>query len=167
SALIPYTARVVLERVSGRREVELDQFVTGYRKTVRKPDELIVEIILPKPKQRSVVKWYKVSKRKDLDISTVSAGFRIDINDTNQIQNAMLVYGGMAERVKRSSSAEAFLQGKPWTRETIEATMPLIDNDFNPISDARGSKEFRRIVARNLLLKFWDDTRKETNGAAA
>lgn len=167
SALIPYNARVVLERVSGRREVELDQFVTGYRKTVRKPDELIVEIILPKPKQRSVVKWYKVSKRKDLDISTVSAGFRIDINDTNQIQNAMLVYGGMAERVKRSSSAEAFLQGKPWTRETIEATMPLIDNDFNPISDARGSKEFRRIVARNLLLKFWDDTRKETNGAAA
>ncbi|MBX2989674.1 MAG: xanthine dehydrogenase small subunit [Bacteroidetes bacterium] len=167
SALMPYDARVVLESVSGRREVELNQFVTGYRKTVRKPDELIVEIVLPKPKHHSVVKWYKVSKRKDLDISTVSGGFRIDFGERNRIHHATLVFGGMAERVKRSSTAEAFLQGKLWTRETVEAAMPLIDNDFTPISDARGSAEFRRVAARNLLLKFWDDTRNGTNGAAA
>jgi len=39
--------------------------------------------------------------------------------------------------------------------------MPLIDRDFSPISDARGSAEFRKIAAKNLLLKFWSET---TNG---
>ena len=167
SALIPYDARVVLASVSGRREVELDQFVIGYRKTLRDPDELIVDIILPKPKPNSVVKWYKVSKRRSLDISTVSGGFRLELDDLKRIRRVTLVYGGMAERVKRASTAEAFLQGKTWTRKTAGEAMPLIDNDFTPISDARGSAEFRRVAARNLLLKFWDDTSKGSNGAAA
>lgn len=164
SALIPYDARVVLQSVSGKREVDLDTYVTGYRQTVRANDELIVEIILPTLKANAVVKWYKVSKRKDLDISTVSGGFRIVLDDLNRITDTTLAYGGMAERVKRSSSAETFLQGKLWTRETVEGAMELIDKDFTPISDARSSAEFRTVAARNLLLKFWSDTQRGDNG---
>jgi xanthine dehydrogenase small subunit len=115
SALIPYDARIVLQSVSGKREVPLRSYVTGYRKTVRNDDELVVEVILPKPKPKTLVKWYKVSKRKDLDISTVSAGFRLELDETNQINSSMLAYGGMAERVKQATTAENFLHGKPWT----------------------------------------------------
>ncbi len=167
SALIPYNAVVVLQSVSGKREVELDKFVTGYRQTVRAPEELIVEVILPKPKANAIIKWYKVSKRKDLDISTVSAGFRIELDGLDRINRATLAYGGMAERTKRSSTAENFLQGKQWTRETVEEAMQLIDKDFIPISDARGGAEFRRVAARNLLLKFWSETRRGDNGQNA
>lgn len=158
SALIPSRATVVLQNVSGKREVLLDEYVTGYRKTVRTADELIVEVILPKLGANTFVKWYKVSKRKDLDISTVSAGFRLELNGSNQINSAMLVYGGMAERVKRATTAEKFLQGKNWSRQAVDEAMLLIDKDFTPISDARGSAEFRTIAARNLLLKFWTET---------
>ncbi len=158
SALIPYNAKVVLKNASGKREVPLSNYVTGYRETVRTEDELIVEIILPKLKRNTIVKWYKVSKRKDLDISTVSAGFRLELDEMNCISSATLAYGGMAERVKQATTAEKFLQGKRWARDVVEEAMPLIDDDFTPISDARGSAEFRRIAARNLLLKFWSET---------
>jgi xanthine dehydrogenase small subunit len=156
--LIPYDAGVVLQSVSGKREVPLGTYVTGYRKTVRADDELIVEIVLRKPDQNTLVKWYKVSKRKDLDISTVSAGFRLELDEKNRIHSAALVYGGMAEQVKQATTAENFLKGKRWTRDVVEEALPLINRDFTPISDARGSAEFRTVVAKNLLMKFWSET---------
>jgi xanthine dehydrogenase iron-sulfur cluster and FAD-binding subunit A len=64
----------------------------------------------------------------------------------------------MAERPARVSVAEESLRGKPWTRKSIEHALPLIDRDFSPISDARSGATFRRVAARNLLLKFWNDT---------
>jgi xanthine dehydrogenase small subunit len=155
--LMGYGAKVVLTSVSGRREVSLDDYFIGYRKTLRKPDELVTSIIIPKLINGAIVKSYKVSKRKDLDISTVSACFKVEI-DGSQIKSIVLVYGGMAEITKHAKNAEQFLTGKQWTREIIEQAMTLIDKDFTPISDARGSGEYRRVVARNLLLKFWNET---------
>jgi xanthine dehydrogenase small subunit len=156
--LMAYGAKVVLQNVDGMREVPIDGYITGYRQTVRKPDELVVGVVLPKPRPRAIVKSYKVSKRKDLDISTVSGGFKVELSTTYGVALITLAYGGMAERVKRAASAEQFLLGKTWDRKTIEQAVPLIDQDFTPISDARGSAEFRRVAARNLLMKFWHET---------
>lgn len=156
--LIAYSARVVLESVNGRREVPLDSYVVGYRTTVRKPDELIASVIIPRLTDGVAVKSYKVSKRKDLDISTVSAGFRLEFGRNMVVKDVRLVYGGMAETVKRATTAENYLRGKQWLREIVEEAMPLVDKDFTPISDARSGAEFRRVVARNLLLKFWHET---------
>jgi len=156
--LIAYNARVVLKSVRGEREVEVDRFLTGYRTSERKDDELITGVIIPKTGRNVSVRSYKVSKRKDLDISTVSGAFRLEFNDDRVIEAATLAYGGMAERVKRAESAEAFLKRKRWDRGTVVQAMPLIDNDFTPISDVRGSGEIRKIMARNLLMKYWSET---------
>ena len=64
----------------------------------------------------------------------------------------------MAATTSRSKQAEAFLLGKEWTRENIEKAMKLVDEDFTPISDARSGAEARKIMARNLLLKFYNDS---------
>jgi xanthine dehydrogenase small subunit len=105
------------------------------------------------------VKADKVSRRKDLDISTVSGGFRLQLNrHNNVVESVRLAYGGMAERVKRARTAEQFIIGKKWERKTIEDSLPLIDRDFVPISDVRGGAEMRRVAARNLLMKFWYET---------
>lgn len=166
SSLIPLDARVVLQHAGGAREVPLNTFVTGYRTTRREPDELIAGIFLPYTSRHDIVRWYKVSKRKDLDISTVSAGIRIALDNTRRVTRCTIAYGGMAERVKQATSVEVFLTGKVWNRQTVESAMPLVDRDFTPISDARGSAEFRTIAAKNLLLKFWADTHEHTNGEA-
>jgi len=155
--LIAYGAKVYLESIHGRRKVNMDVFITGYRQTVRQADELITAVKIPKLKNGTIVRSYKVSKRKDLDISTVSAGFRLE-NDQGKVSLIKLVYGGMAEMTKRAEKTELFLIGKSWSRETVTNAMPLIDLEFRPISDARSGEEYRRVVARNLLLKFWADT---------
>jgi xanthine dehydrogenase iron-sulfur cluster and FAD-binding subunit A len=156
--LMAFGAKVILQNATAVREVALDSYFTGYRQTARKPDELIVGIVLARPRPRAIVKSYKVSKRKDLDISTVSGGFKVELSTTNGVALITLAYGGMAERTRRAVAAEQFLLGKTWNRETIEQAMPIIDAEFTPISDARGSADFRRVAARNLLLKFWHDT---------
>jgi xanthine dehydrogenase iron-sulfur cluster and FAD-binding subunit A len=156
--LMAYGSKVILESLDGKRELLLDDYFIGYRKTARTENELIASIIIPKIKHQTAIRSYKVSKRKDLDISTVSGGFKIDVEGDGTIKNIVLAYGGMAEKIKRAATAEKFLFGKKWNREVVEQAMPLIDKDFTPISDVRGSAEFRKIAARNLLLKFWTDT---------
>lgn len=160
--LMAYNARVILQSVDGTRELSLDDFFTGYRQTLRQPNELITAVILPKPPNGAHVKSYKISKRKDLDISTVSAGFRLELNGGTTVESVKLAYGGMAERTKRATNVEEFLRGRKWERSTVEEAMPLLEKDFTPISDVRGSAEMRRVAAKNLLLKFWSET-PETN----
>lgn len=157
--LIAYGARAVLESLNGRREVALDEFVTGYRTTVRKDDELITAVVIPKLLNGARVKSYKISKRKDLDISTLSAGFRLELDGGDAVKAVRLVYGGMAEKTKGAAAAERFLVGKKWHRQTVEEAMKYIDSDFTPISDARSGAEFRKVAARNLLLRFFEETK--------
>ncbi len=156
--LITYGASVILESKRGKREIPVEQFITGYRETARAPDELITAIKIPKTLKDELHRSYKISKRKDLDISTLSSGFKLVLDNGGRVDSIILAYGGMAERIKRAASVEQFLRGKEWTRETVEDAMQYIDNDFTPISDVRGGEEMRRIAAKNLLLKFWIDT---------
>lgn len=95
-----------------------------------------------------------------MDISTVSAGFSI-LLEGNIIKDICLAYGGMAETPKRASKSEAFLLGKKWDIGTISETQEVIYNEFTPISDARSGIEFRKLIARNLLLKFFNETNHE------
>ncbi|OFY24103.1 MAG: xanthine dehydrogenase small subunit [Bacteroidetes bacterium GWF2_33_38] len=156
--LMAYDAILVLESLQGTREIQSREFVTGYRQTQMKENELIVAVKIPKIDKSEIVKSYKISKRKDLDISTVSSGFRLKKSAKNIVEEICLVYGGMAATTSRSKQAEAFLLGKEWTRENIEKAMKLVDEDFTPISDARSGAEARKIMARNLLLKFYNDS---------
>ncbi len=158
-ALIAYGAKILVESSTRRRQVDAEAFVTGYRKTALKRGEIITAIMLPIPAGNTRIRCYKVSKRRDLDIATVNAAFRLDADSAGTVKRAVLAYGGMADHTKRAKKAERFLIGKKWTRMVAEETQRQVDTDFAPISDVRGSAEFRRIVARNLLLKFWYETR--------
>ncbi len=156
--LIAYGASVVLEDTRGKREIPVEQFITGYRETAKEYDELITAVILPKPAAGEIFRSYKISKRKDLDISTISSGFKLVLGNDKKVESVILAYGGMAEKIKRADTVEQFLTGKVWNRETVEEAMQFIDDDFNPISDVRGGAEMRRVAAKNLLVKFWADT---------
>jgi xanthine dehydrogenase small subunit len=157
--LIAYNARIVLKSLWETRTIDANSFVKGYRQTERRQDELVTAVILSRPPATSKIRTYKVSKRRDLDIATVSAAFRLDLDHKGFIQSAVLVYGGMADRTKRANSAERFMTGKSWSRILAEQLQVFIDEDFSPISDVRGSAEFRRVAARNLIMKFWSDTK--------
>ena len=155
--LIAYGATVMLQSVREIRETPLHDFFTGYRKTFREPDELITAIRIPPPDGR-FVRSYKVSKRRDLDIATVSAGFRLAVNEAGDVESIVLAFGGMADRTKTAQTTEEFLTGKRWSRERVEEAAAYLSGDFTPITDVRGTAEFRMQAAKNLLLKFWIDS---------
>lgn len=156
--LMAYGALVQLEGSEGTREMTLREFISGYRSTQLKPNEIIVKIIIPVPASDTRVKWYKISKRKDLDISSVSGGFLLELNGEQQVKEIELFYGGMAAMTSGAVQTCKFLYGKTWSKSLVQEAMDHIDIDFSPISDARAGAEGRRIMARNLLMKFWTDT---------
>jgi xanthine dehydrogenase iron-sulfur cluster and FAD-binding subunit A len=159
--MMAYDAVYSLVSIEGERNVKARDFVTGYRETRLKPNELIKGAFIPFLKNNRTVKSYKISKRKDLDISTVSAGFQLDL-DNKKVQDIALVYGGMAAMTQRAEKAESYLRGKLWERKHVEKAMKLINEDFTPISDARSGAEGRRVMARNLLLKLWNETQYDS-----
>lgn len=153
--LFAHKARIVIAGLDGNREVPIEAFIRGYRKTDLAPGELIHSVIIPKPEKKVRIRSYKISKRRDLDISTVSAAFRIELDEAKQVKDIVLAYGGMAECTKRAVKAEEFIRGKTWSRETAEAAAEVVKTDFTPISDARSGKAFRSVAAANLLMKFF------------
>ena len=163
--LIAHGAEIELSSCRGVRRVPASEFVVGYRRTVAADDELITAVVLPPVTPGTILKSYKVSRRRDLDIASVSGGFRLRLEGDNRIDEVVLAFGGMADRVRRAERAEAYLRGKTWERPVVEEAMRVLESEFSPISDVRGSARMRRIVARNLLLKFWDETRANGGGS--
>ena len=155
--LIAYKAKVKVQSQDSERLVNLEEFIKGYRLTDIRYDELIAAVYIPKPPADTLVHSYKVSKRKDLDISTVSGGFSMQL-EGGHVKEIILAFGGMADRPKRASETEHYLLWKPWTRSNVEHAMKILVHEFTPLSDARSGAEYRKLVAGNLLLKFYAES---------
>jgi len=155
--LMAYRARVILRSPRGTRRMPLEEFLTGYRTTALAAGELIAAVELPPP-DGAIVRSYKISRRRDMDIATLSAGFRLRLDASGSVESLVLAYGGMAERTRRAALAERALAGGPWSRERVEEAAQSLDRDFTPITDVRGSARFRALAARNVLLRFWHDS---------
>jgi xanthine dehydrogenase small subunit len=166
-ALISLGASAVLRSRAGERRLPLEAFFVGYRKTALGAGEILAGVEVPALAPTTRAAAYKVSKRRELDISTVSAGFLVGVDASNRVTEARLAFGGMAATPKRAASAEAALVGSPWTEATVEAALKKLPEDFTPLSDHRGSAPYRALVAANLLRGFFDETRDVPQPALA
>jgi len=155
--LISLKSSVKLKNITKERIINIEDFIIDYRKTSLKKDELLTEVIIPKTPDNNIIKSYKVSKRKELDISTVSVCFNLSLGANNVINEIIITYGGMAKIPCRAKSTEKFLTGKKWCEENIKEAGKILFNEFEPISDARAEAMTRKIICRNLLTKFWSE----------
>ena len=152
--LLSLDAQALLAGPNGVRKIALSDFFQSYRVTALADDEILLAVEIPDPPPNAFSTSYKVSKRRELDISTVAAGMLIDLDEWGAVATIRLAYGGVAATPLRVRATEAALMGKPWTRETVEAVMPVLEAEVKPISDHRGSARYRSLLARNLLLAF-------------
>jgi xanthine dehydrogenase small subunit len=143
--------------VRGRRRVKLNGFYKGYKKKDLAPDELITRVFLQLPAPDELLKLYKVSRRNDLDIATFGAGIRIK-KAGNVITRASVAFSGVATTVVRLPGTEAYLQGKLLVEETFREAGRVARSEIEPISDVRGSRDFRWQLAENILVKFYFDS---------
>lgn len=151
---IALSARLVLRKGAARREMALEEFFLDYGKQDRAAGEFVEKIILPKPTPGTLHAAYKLSKRRDEDISAVAFGMAVTVAD-GKITNARLAFGGMAATPKRATHAEAALTGQPFSLETMQTAAQALPQDFSPLSDMRASAEYRMKAAQNLLTRFW------------
>lgn len=157
--LLALDAEVRLASIRGERRLPLDSFFTGYRKTALENDELLVSVRIPKPLP-AISRFYKVSKRRHDDISTVAAAFALDLDSAGIVTRARLAYGGVAATPARARAAEAALVGKPWCAESVDAIKPELASAFTPMTDQRGSAEYRKAMVVRLIEKFWQETQR-------
>lgn len=152
--LIALNAHITLTCTDGQRSLPLEDYFIAYGKQDRRPGEFIESVHIPL-NQPGSFGVYKISKRFEQDISSVSAAFNIELDDQQQVQSARLCFGGMAATPKRANLCEQALLGKPWNELTVHNAVALLGQDFSPLSDFRASSEYRLAVAMNLLKKFF------------
>lgn len=161
-ALIALKASIILRQNTSRRKMLLQDYFIEYGKQDRRKSEFIEAIEIPKLTANNHYAVYKITKRRDEDISAVCGGFSVQLDTEGHVSQAIFVYGGMAGTPKRGAQAEAAVLGKLWNEDTIEAAIAAVSKDFTPLSDWRASADYRLLVAQNLLRRFY----LETTGAS-
>lgn len=145
----------------GRRRRPMDGFYAGYKKKDLAPDELIVSVGLPLPRPGDRLRFTKVSRRTDLDIATFGAAIRIRETD-GIIESAAVALTGVAPTVVRASQAEAYLVGRPFAEEAFREAGRIARQEIKPITDVRGSRDFRLQLTENVFAKFYcEETQHE------
>jgi xanthine dehydrogenase small subunit len=152
--LMALDAEVHIAGPNGRRTIPLAQFFTGYRRTALKAGELLAAIEIPKPFP-STVAFYKIAKRTMDDISTVAACMALERDHAGRITRARFAFGGVAAVPVRVFAAEEAVLGRRWNRDAVQRVQEILDGVLKPISDHRGSAEYRLAVAKSLVEKFW------------
>jgi len=147
-------AQLELSGSDGTRRVAVSAFYLGYKKFDLRPDEIITRVVVPIVEDR--VKLYKVSRRKDLDISAFTAAIRLRVAG-GVIEEARVAYGGVAPTVVRLPRTEQLLAGKPPLLDLFERAGVVARGEVTPISDVRGSAGYRAQLAENIMAKCWFD----------
>ncbi len=161
-ALLALGASLVLAGPAGRRTVPLADYFTGYRQTVRARDELIVEVVVPRP-LAPLTAFHKIAKRRLDDISSVAVAFALDVVD-GHVAQARIGVGGAAATPLRALRTEAALEGRPWSGEAVRAAAAVLGGEGTPMTDHRASDRYRRAVLEQSLLKLHATTRHEEAG---
>ncbi len=151
-ALIALEASLTLRKGDARREILLEDYYLSYGVQDRAEGEFIESVFIPE--QADTLGVYKISKRFDQDISALCAAFNIVV-EGGVITKARIAFGGMAATPKRASAVEAALISQPWNEATIEVAQAAFAKDYTPMSDQRGSAEYRLILAQNLLMRYF------------
>jgi carbon-monoxide dehydrogenase medium subunit len=141
--LMVLDAQVTLRSVRGERVVRLDEFYEGVRKTVMKPDEIMLDIAFPVPSAGTQTAFYKLGLRKAQAISVVNAAVAVQLAD-NEVRSARITLGSVAPKIIRAQAAEEVLIGKPLSDDIISEAARLAMDAASPIDDIRGSAAYRR-----------------------
>jgi xanthine dehydrogenase small subunit len=158
--LLAFDASIHIAGPTGRRTLPLASFFTGYRRTALQRGEILTTIEIPKPLP-GFARFYKVAKRRLDDISTVAAAMAMDRDNTGRVRRAQFAFGGVAATPLLVREAEQVVAGQAWNESAVERVQHVLDRTLAPMSDHRGSKEYRREVSKSLVEKFWWESRDD------
>ena len=149
--LLAMDATIVMSHFEAAdQNVAISEFLQGYRKTQLQPGNFIKEVQVTG--LQDFLRYYKISKRQEDDIAAVSVAVRLKL-DADQITLARIAFGGVAEQALRLPALEQALQGQAITEALMTSLHQQVLIALNPISDVRASRDYRREMAANLLVR--------------
>lgn len=143
-------ATIVLSDGSTRRELLLRKFYKGYKQLDKKPGEYIEQIWFELPPKNMRINFEKVSKRTHLDIASVNSAIAISI-DKNQITQSHISAGGVGPIPMFLEKASSYLANMPLSEDVINEAIEIAQTEVSPISDARGTEEYKRFLLAQLI----------------
>ena len=149
--LFVLNATVNLESLSRRRELAVQNFFTGYRHTEREPDELITEVNFSPVRKGELTFFKKLGLRQANAISIASVAFWGKLAPGPRFTDARIALGAVAPTVIRAIRAEQALTDGEFTRQRIREISKLCSLEAQPISDIRGSADYRRRAVGQLI----------------
>jgi carbon-monoxide dehydrogenase medium subunit len=152
-------AVAVIEGPNGRRLLPITDFFKGVRRTALEPGELLVEVVIPAPGPNSGGTYLRHTPRRELDIAVVGVASQLTV-ENGRCTKARIALGAVAPVIVRATDAEAKLEGQEVTPALIDEAAALAVNSASPISDQRGSAEYRRhlvkVLTRRTLQTAYD-----------
>ncbi|KAF9115602.1 hypothetical protein BGX27_007181 [Mortierella sp. AM989] len=145
---------------SAARVVPATEFFLGYRKTALNPEtDILTEIYIPLTRPGEYIRAFKQAKRRDDDISIVTAAIRVQLTPDNKIVESSFGYGGMAPFTCQAKRTSEYLIGEKWgDKEVLDKTLETLDVDLPmQISTPGGMPEYRRTLAKSFFIRFWWD----------
>jgi carbon-monoxide dehydrogenase medium subunit len=147
--LLALDAEAVIAGPKGERRVPMTSFFLGVRQTVVGPDELLVELLVPDPGPHSGGTYVRHTPRRELDIAVVGVAAQLTLAN-GVCSKARIALAAVAPTPVRATAAEQSLEGQPVTPEQIARAADLALDVAKPISDQRGSADFRRHLVKVL-----------------
>jgi xanthine dehydrogenase small subunit len=141
---------IILDSEGKERKKALKHFYQGYKTYDLKDGELLKAISFKLPPMQSFFNFEKVCKRTHLDIASVNSAIYISV-ENNIISKAHVSIGGVAAIPKYLHETSKFLTGKRLSSETILEANDLLQREISPISDVRGTSDYKRLLARQLF----------------
>ena len=149
--LLALNSTLHLQNNKATRQVSLKDFFTGYKTLDKKEDEILTKITFDIPKQNNFFNFEKVAKRIHLDIASVNTAMLLTVDD-RIITQANISAGGVSPIPLYLSEMRKSLLGKKVSEENISEAIEVALSEISPITDVRGSEEYKTLLLRQLLL---------------
>jgi xanthine dehydrogenase small subunit len=143
-------AGVVLNGNGNKRKIQLKDFYKGYKTLDKSDDEILETVFFEIPKQNTYFNFEKVSKRTHLDIASVNSAITIELSG-NKMLNVHVATGGVFAFPRYLEKTCNYLNEKEITVSNILEASEILQTEISPISDARGTEKYKRLLARQLF----------------
>ena len=164
--LIVLGAKALISSADGTREINVDEFCTGPGSNVLKSNELLVSIIVPAPKENSGAHYMRFIPRNEMDIAVVGIGTLVELNaEGDKFKNVNVALASVAPTPIFVREISEFLSGKEVNDENIEKAGQLAKEASSPISDMRGTAEYRQHLCSVLTKRSLNKSIERIKGA--
>jgi CO/xanthine dehydrogenase FAD-binding subunit len=155
-ALLTYDAEIELTSLNGRRWVPYQEFHTGYKTMLMKPNEIITKIRVPRFQGTRIHHYRKVGTRKAQAITKVGLASTFQI-ENKKVIHARIAFSSVAPIPLRCLATEKVLQDQTLSQAVIQKAKVALAGEIKPIGDIRSTEEYRRTVALNLFESYLSD----------